>query len=736
MLSSMTHCLNSSSTNLLPDDFRQHTTFSIKSSGRHSFVSRLLSSICRFHPCANVLIADDGVVPLNISVFETCFSSLRVVRLPEDSGVSIGRNSLIENTQTPYLLYFDDDFEITDLTHASQLVKYLYDGHTDVVGGLVSDRLSYQGFQLDLKDGVLTQKPPTTSEQAGCVAVDLVPNFFAARTSSLLRVKWDPAFKLGEHEDFFLRAKKKELRVISCNCCVVKHEPDISWYNGLSYRLNTYQMRRRRAFAFMQQFLQKHDIRIFQTQDKIILAANFNKQTLMANQLAASVRQLQGPILGVTAVLVSWKRPANVAKIIRRLAQEPAVKEVVVWNNLVNEPLNRASLEWALRDRSDVTLRVKEGSENLNTEARWRACAELASQVGCYFIDDDFYPTALPALLASFRDAPTLLHSTTNGHVYLNNIRWSFVDSAHGPPYLSTGFSWVGSGALVARSVVQHFVEKQLNHIPAEMRPICDNLFAIWMNRLPLQTMVNLETGDLQQDHAYSVTPAIISSLAQARLFAFHKVAEEVLVASQHESSSSDFLQYPHSALQSFPLPLRASTHEIIFTTNVLPSAITFSDPSAIDQTSVLSYYHTASDIPDNTQMGQDYTRFLLNPPLHAIDADPTTSWISAVPVRKGMWFCLDILSVVDDMGTLEIAAQHFQHELIVEISADGVHWVPFTFLHSLKLGLCRGVDASLCKLVTYDLNGISGRFIRFVAHWDFGELFQIWHVRWINPPS
>ncbi len=62
-----------------------------------------------------------------------------------------------------------------------------------------------------MEEDALTIKSGSYGWSHGCQVVDIVPNLFLARTSSLLKVRWDGRLKLGEHEEFFLRVKKVRL---------------------------------------------------------------------------------------------------------------------------------------------------------------------------------------------------------------------------------------------------------------------------------------------------------------------------------------------------------------------------------------------------------------------------------------------------------------------------------------------------------------------------------------------
>ena len=226
-----------------------HVTFAIKSSGRPDKVTRLVASIQKIYNTLTpaILIVDDSTTPLVLP--EYCRTGVSILQLPYDSGLAIGRNELIRHTRTKYMMYFDDDFWLKDDSSVHLMVEYLITHPTvDIVGGIVSDRPNYVGFNFDLvttkNDVVLYQKEVVGnsgdnhddyndgSEKGHiCTKVDIVPNFFTAKITALKKVKWDGSFKLGEHEDFFLRAKQQGLHVRSClKQSKVYHGPSNAWY--------------------------------------------------------------------------------------------------------------------------------------------------------------------------------------------------------------------------------------------------------------------------------------------------------------------------------------------------------------------------------------------------------------------------------------------------------------------------------------------------------------------------
>jgi hypothetical protein len=225
-----------------------HVTFAIKSSGRPDKVTRLVASIQKIYYTftPTILIVDDSKAPLFLPYQYR--AGVSILQLPYDSGLAIGRNELIRHTRTKYMMYFDDDFWLKDDSSVHLMVEYLITHpNVDIVGGIVSDRPNYVGFDFDLvktkNDVVLYHKEVVDnsgdnhdsndgSEKGQiCKKVDIVPNFFTAKITALRSVRWDGSFKLGEHEDFFLRAKQKGLHVRSCmKQSKVYHAPNTAWY--------------------------------------------------------------------------------------------------------------------------------------------------------------------------------------------------------------------------------------------------------------------------------------------------------------------------------------------------------------------------------------------------------------------------------------------------------------------------------------------------------------------------
>lgn len=251
----------------------------IKTFERPRSLKALLRSLQHHCPQCPVLVADDGRDNLEQQL-RLEFPRLRLsyFHLPFDTGLSAGRNYLVQRTTTPYFVLCDDDFVFDKRADIERAVECLQSGALDIVGGdfynyikimnvetflrhakrpanmfqFITNRFKisrYIGnFQIDGTHCVLSvsQKAPPSSPWP----CDLVNNFFVARTAAISELGgWDPELKLGEHEDFFLKAKQRGLKVVYLPGFGTRHYPVIK---------SDYKKYRIRALQFKKLFVKKN----------------------------------------------------------------------------------------------------------------------------------------------------------------------------------------------------------------------------------------------------------------------------------------------------------------------------------------------------------------------------------------------------------------------------------------------------------------------------------------------
>lgn len=257
----------------------------IKTFERKGSLVRLLRSLENVACRLPLLIADDSRHPYKKEIISS-FPSLNISyhTLPFDSGLSAGRNALLEKTRTPFFLLFDDDFAWHKNTNLSAALKMMEEEHLDIGGGtfqnllsannlkrlariLLNPALAWQYFRqipaesshignFTIENNTCTLSITNTQPQSRLPCpCDLVNNFFISRTAGIRELGgWDDKLKVGEHEDFFLRAKLKGLRTAFLPGFIIKHYP-VSDRNYLAFR--------ERAVEFKTQFIQKSGFNIY-----------------------------------------------------------------------------------------------------------------------------------------------------------------------------------------------------------------------------------------------------------------------------------------------------------------------------------------------------------------------------------------------------------------------------------------------------------------------------------------
>ena len=244
----------------------------IKTLERREQLVLLLKSLFNLGFTGSVLIADDS----RNSYKEVVMSQfpgkdITYLVMPYDSGTSAGRNLMVEQVKTPFFVLCDDDFIFESRTRIPWMIQMMQENNLDILGGVffqynlksrkgrVFDSLSklvfkiglcvppldyyeyFAGFDLN-GDTVRVRKVRYHDPFTIC---DLTHNFFVARTESVRSIGgWNNYLKGGEHQNFFIRAKLKSLRVATTRLSGVVHNrwtPNSSEYQALRNRGASFQ---------------------------------------------------------------------------------------------------------------------------------------------------------------------------------------------------------------------------------------------------------------------------------------------------------------------------------------------------------------------------------------------------------------------------------------------------------------------------------------------------------------
>ena len=243
------------------DSLQKEVSLLIKTHERPGSLDLLVNSIRQYYPTINVLIGDDSKKP----TYTTKQNNIKYFPLEYDFGLSASRNYLVEQSTTPYVMSLDDDFVFTNATKIEKLYQFLLNhGEFDLASGSLytdtnSELYDYAGLiniEGDNFKLVRGDRGIIIDSDNHCKLVDIVANFFMAKRDKLNQVKWDPILKLGEHQDFFLRAKQESMKVAACGDLVtVFHKQDHS--------NPEYKQKRGREVPFIRKFLKKHNLKNF-----------------------------------------------------------------------------------------------------------------------------------------------------------------------------------------------------------------------------------------------------------------------------------------------------------------------------------------------------------------------------------------------------------------------------------------------------------------------------------------
>ncbi|XP_065108640.1 beta-1,4 N-acetylgalactosaminyltransferase 2-like [Paramisgurnus dabryanus] len=207
------------------NDINSQVTITTKTFLRYNKLKVLIKSIRKVYPKIKIIIADDNPNPENLSG-----DNIEQYIMPPAQGWFAGRNLAVSQVTTKYFLWVDDDFVFLDETRIERFVEIMEaNPELDVVGGAVSGEQYYFSLEYieDDEGGCLRRfqgrhhKPLPGFE--GCFFVDVIVNFFLARTDAVRRVGFDPFLKRVGHTEFFIDGLGK-LLVVSCKDLSIGHQ--------------------------------------------------------------------------------------------------------------------------------------------------------------------------------------------------------------------------------------------------------------------------------------------------------------------------------------------------------------------------------------------------------------------------------------------------------------------------------------------------------------------------------
>ncbi len=205
----------------------------IKTFMREESLFKTLDSIEKHFPYPyRFYIADDGDIS---EEKEYRYQQLEIqghmiIRLPFNSGISLGRNMITKKAKEDYILITDDDISLND-SESIERMKKILDSKEDI--GLCAGMIHQEngdpfggkdysrGLRLEIDKNVLFRhrSEGNLSKLDGTLFnyADQVVNFFLAKKEIFNDICWDDRIKIEyEHMDFFLNLKKTRWKATVC----------------------------------------------------------------------------------------------------------------------------------------------------------------------------------------------------------------------------------------------------------------------------------------------------------------------------------------------------------------------------------------------------------------------------------------------------------------------------------------------------------------------------------------
>lgn len=195
-------------------------------------VHNLVRSIRVHHPNVRILLGNDGPTILAKELFIRDDPYTEEIRLPSDSGISYGRNAMVNLTTTKYFLLLDDDHVFDDTTKLETIVSAIQTDNFNIVGLRVRNLPGIEEYErigilipryvaiiqkFEGKDLTLCvwneNNGPSVYGITHPIPVDVLHNAFLASTDILRAHPWRNELKVNEHMTFFLDAKYANLSV-------------------------------------------------------------------------------------------------------------------------------------------------------------------------------------------------------------------------------------------------------------------------------------------------------------------------------------------------------------------------------------------------------------------------------------------------------------------------------------------------------------------------------------------
>ena len=303
---------------LMTKDTKSNTTVGIKTFNRPDTLALTLDALVGL-PIAEVIVADDGEDTQESRDVYAKYGellNLKVLRLPNDTGLSAGRNAIVDQTATAYLLMLDDDqvvpSNILDL-------EGVMDAQPDL-GGISPvwhefGKMRCNATNLKVVDQAVIRHSfgkiePQEVSGIRIYYYDYIPNSTLFRTECLREFPWDNFYKIGsEHLDFYLTHKQSgKWKFAITEDMTIDHFPKMNIEYTTQYRHN-----KKRLLRSLDYFNKKWNL------STMVVGVSHYEPT---NDVLKRTRKMNGRLLsmGLSPGIVLWTEKIY-GKVVRKFVK-------------------------------------------------------------------------------------------------------------------------------------------------------------------------------------------------------------------------------------------------------------------------------------------------------------------------------------------------------------------------------------------------------------------------------
>ena len=301
---------------------------------RPKYTIDCVKSLRKQYPKIKILVGENGERNADVAKAVSDVGG-KYIQLSFDCGVGPGRNMLLEEVKTKYVLVGDDDFLYDKGANVDRMVEFLrHHKEFDIAGGrILQDNLvkNYQGHFDDQGDRIvynlIKEDKVVETDKATRLRykkVDIIFNFFVARVKDIIDLPWDKNIKVAyEHSHWFISAYRAGKNVAFIPEAIVKHK--FQNYDVCK----TYSEHRNRRFD-KNYFLRSLGITHVTGFNGSVI--EFEKEESRKSPVEKLVK-LKG-MDRLTAIIVSFLRPKYTVDCIRSLKETyPDIGKILVGEN-------------------------------------------------------------------------------------------------------------------------------------------------------------------------------------------------------------------------------------------------------------------------------------------------------------------------------------------------------------------------------------------------------------------